>query len=139
MATFSDEAQPDWSDLDAVVEHIVDAERPYAGRGAFDEAWLRTLLHRVAARTPDMAAAMTNHFLLEDGDVAGFRLDVLAGVPTLVLHGERDPLFPPAHGRALAAGIPGAGYEEMTGVGHQLPPARLWPWLATRIAEHVAG
>lgn len=137
MATFTDETQPDWADADAVVEHVVAAERPYAGPDAFDEEWLRSLIRQVVARTPDMAAAMTNHFVIDDGDVSGNHLSDLTGIPTLVLHGTHDPLFPPEHGRALAAGIPGAHLEEMTGIGHQLPTPSTWRWLTSRIADHV--
>lgn len=37
---------------------------------------------------------------------------------TLVVWGARDPLVPPATGRALAAAIPGAHYEEIPRAGH---------------------
>lgn len=39
-------------------------------------------------------------------------------VRTLVIWGERDALVPPEIGRALAAAIPGARYEEIAGAGH---------------------
>ncbi len=38
--------------------------------------------------------------------------------PTLVLHGDADPLVPVENGRHLAAGIPGARLIEYEGVGH---------------------
>jgi pimeloyl-ACP methyl ester carboxylesterase len=63
-------------------------------------------------------------------------LSDLAGVPTLVVHGSADPMFPPAHGRALADRIPGARYLELEGVGHELAPPRLWPELADEIVRH---
>jgi pimeloyl-ACP methyl ester carboxylesterase len=46
------------------------------------------------------------------------RLRELAGIPTLVLSAARDPIFPPACGRDLAGGIPGARYVEMAGAAH---------------------
>lgn len=137
VATFSDDSPPDWGDAAAVVEHLVDAERPYAGPDAFDEQWVRATVGRVVARTPDLAAAVTNHFVLDDGEVGGFRLAHLAGIPTSVLHGTADPLFPLAHGQALAAGIAGAHLVEMAGIGHQMPPPSAWPWLITKIDDHV--
>ena len=56
--------------------------------------------------------------------------------PTLVLHGEDDPLIPVRAGRATAALIPGARLRTFPGMGHDLPRA-LWPALADAIAEHA--
>lgn len=41
--------------------------------------------------------------------------------PTLVIHGDRDPLVPPRNGEVLARDIPGARLLMLPGVGH-LPP-----------------
>lgn len=38
--------------------------------------------------------------------------------PTLVLSGGEDPATPPEHGRAIAAGISGARFEEVEGAAH---------------------
>jgi pimeloyl-ACP methyl ester carboxylesterase len=48
------------------------------------------------------------------------RLHELGGIPTLVLHGDDDALVPPARGRELAAGIPGARLELLPDCGHML-------------------
>lgn len=40
-------------------------------------------------------------------------------VPTLVIHGDRDPLVPVRHGEALAAGIRGAQLQIFPDVGHR--------------------
>jgi pimeloyl-ACP methyl ester carboxylesterase len=40
------------------------------------------------------------------------------GVPTLVIHGTADPLFPIEHGEALAREIPGARLLPLEGAGH---------------------
>jgi pimeloyl-ACP methyl ester carboxylesterase len=39
--------------------------------------------------------------------------------PTVVVHGERDRLFPPAHGEDLAATIPGAELRIIWDMGHE--------------------
>lgn len=65
QATFFDERQPDWKDQDATIDYVVEGERPYAGPGNFDEARLRALAARVFDRSNDMAASMTNHFVLD--------------------------------------------------------------------------
>lgn len=51
------------------------------------------------------------------------RLDVLERIaaPTVVVHGTDDPVYPPAHGEALAAGIPGATLVLVDGLGHEVP------------------
>jgi len=60
----------------------------------------------------------------------------LAGVrvPTLVLHGEDDPLIQVAGGQATAAAVPGARLVTYPGMGHDLPRA-LWPSMIDEIAS----
>jgi pimeloyl-ACP methyl ester carboxylesterase len=42
-------------------------------------------------------------------------------VPTVVIHGELDPLIDISGGRATAAAIPGAEFVVLPGVGHGIP------------------
>ncbi len=53
-------------------------------------------------------------------------------VPTLVLHGDSDPLVDVSGGRATAAAIPGAKLRVFEGMGHDLPKP-LWTELAGEI------
>ncbi len=57
-------------------------------------------------------------------------------VPTLVIHGTRDPMFPLAAGRRIAQLIPNATWLPITGMGHDLPRP-LWPTLVSAIARHA--
>ena len=68
----------------------------------------------------------------------GDRTPRLADVraPTLVIHGDSDPLIPLAAGRATAAAIPGARLEVLAGMGHDLPRP-LWSRIVQLISEHV--
>jgi len=50
-------------------------------------------------------------------------------VPTLVIHGSRDPLIDPSGGRRTAELIPGARYVEIDGMGHDYPPAVWDQWV----------
>jgi pimeloyl-ACP methyl ester carboxylesterase len=59
----------------------------------------------------------------------------LISTPTLVLHGEADPLVPVAAGRDLARRIPGARLLTLPGWGHDLPTPLL-PRLADEILRH---
>ena len=72
--------------------------------------------------------------IVADGD----RRPMLKGIkaPTLVIHGEADPLVPIAGGRDTAANIPGARLVTIAGMGHDLPLA-LVDTLADAIAAHA--
>jgi pimeloyl-ACP methyl ester carboxylesterase len=113
---------PDWGDRDAVVRYLVEADRAFAGPG-YDPAETLATARRVVERSIDPAAA-ANHYTLAGRPARGTLADV--DVPTLVLHGEDDPLFPPEHGEALAAAVPGARLVLLAGVGHQYPPRIAW-------------
>src|SRR5262249_12280454 len=43
--------------------------------------------------------------------------------PTVVLHGDADPLVPVEGGRDIASNIPGAELRIVPGMGHDIPPA----------------
>jgi pimeloyl-ACP methyl ester carboxylesterase len=129
--------EPDWSDRQAVVEYLVEDSRPYAGTLPFDEEEMRALAGRVFDRTVNLAATMTNHWILEDGEPLRPRLGEISA-PTLVLHGTADPLFPYGHGEALAAEIPGARLLPLDGVGHEMPPRPVWDQFVAAILGHTA-
>lgn len=67
----------------------------------------------------------------------GSRVELLKTIrtPTLVLHGEADPLVPIEGGRDTARHIPGARLVTIPGWGHDLP-RDLLARLASLIAEH---
>ncbi|MBI2566158.1 MAG: alpha/beta fold hydrolase [Candidatus Schekmanbacteria bacterium] len=69
---------------------------------------------------------------------AGDRRRLLRHVsaPTLVIHGDSDPLIPVAAAYDTAAAIPGASLEIIAGLGHDLPPL-LHSRVAERIARHI--
>jgi pimeloyl-ACP methyl ester carboxylesterase len=58
------------------------------------------------------------------------------GTPTLVIHGEEDPLITLSGGEATAAAIPGSKLVKIPGMGHDLPPA-LWPRFVDEIVENA--
>lgn len=57
-------------------------------------------------------------------------------VPTLVIHGSRDPMFPIAAGRWMTRMMPNATWLPIAGMGHDMPIA-LWPVLVSAIARHA--
>jgi pimeloyl-ACP methyl ester carboxylesterase len=69
---------------------------------------------------------------------SGSRKEMLKSVrvPTLVLHGDADPLVPLAGGVNTANSIPGAKLKIFKGMGHT-PPPQLWTEIISAIAEHA--
>jgi len=69
---------------------------------------------------------------------SGSRRKVLQSVriPALVIHGDADPLLPPAHGIDTAEAIPAAKLHIVKGMGHDIPAA-FWPELIEAIAGHA--
>jgi pimeloyl-ACP methyl ester carboxylesterase len=58
-------------------------------------------------------------------------------VPTLVIHGDIDPLVRVSGGEATAKAIPGADLLVIEGMGHDNPTA-LWPRIVDAIVENAA-
>jgi pimeloyl-ACP methyl ester carboxylesterase len=54
-------------------------------------------------------------------------------IPTLVIHGDNDPLVPPANGRQTAAALPRARLIMIPGMGHALPE-QVWSQIVDAIA-----
>ena len=69
---------------------------------------------------------------------SGSRREALAAVscPTLVIHGESDPVVRIEGGRATAKAIAGAELLTIEGMGHDLPKA-VWPEVVDAIARHA--
>ena len=70
--------------------------------------------------------------------VSGHRLKLLKRIaaPTLIVHGEDDPLVPVAAAYELHKHIPGARLEIIGGMGHDMP-TELLPKLSDLIANHA--
>jgi pimeloyl-ACP methyl ester carboxylesterase len=66
------------------------------------------------------------------------RTAALANVtaPTLVIHGEADPLIQPDGGEATARAIPGAKLVKIPGMGHDFPPL-LWQRFVDEIVANA--
>jgi ATP-binding cassette subfamily B protein len=127
-------------DLIVFLAYLKSAFRPakdfakYTGR----LAKARAAAERVVDRSHNVASA-GNHALADPGpspEPAPAQSDL--AVPTLVIHGTEDPLFPLPHGQALARLIPGAELLVVDGMGHELPR---WTWDTTvpAILAHTAA
>ncbi|XVQ14630.1 alpha/beta fold hydrolase [Spirillospora sp. CA-255316] len=56
--------------------------------------------------------------------------------PTLVLHGEDDPLIRPSAARRIAAAVPGSRLVVLPGVGHDMPE-HAWATIAAEVRDHA--
>ena len=128
--------EPDWTDADAVVAYLVEEERPFQ-RGGFDADVERAIAERTVARATDIRSR-TNHGVMDGGPSWRGRLGEIR-VPTLVVHGADDPMFPLPHARALADEIPGADLLVVPDAGHGVPPRRAWPVLVERQLRHTSA
>jgi pimeloyl-ACP methyl ester carboxylesterase len=71
---------------------------------------------------------------------SGSRRDALTAVklPTLVIHGDADPLVPVACGVDTANAVPAAKLLLIKGMGHALPIS-MWPQIIDAISEHASS
>jgi pimeloyl-ACP methyl ester carboxylesterase len=100
-------AKVDWSDRGSVIEYLVAYKRMLAGGARpFDEVAWRELVRRDVERARDIAASQ-NHSLIADGQLPSAAISSIA-VPTLVIHGSADPMFPARARRSVGGGDPGS-------------------------------
>jgi pimeloyl-ACP methyl ester carboxylesterase len=136
FSAFPASAEVDWSDRASVIEYLVAYERMLTGGvRPFDEGAWRELVGRDVERARDIGAS-ENHSMITEGDVPSDPISSIS-VPTLVIHGTADPMFPLAHGQALAEEISGARLLTLEGAGHGVDRAD-WKNIARAILEHTA-
>jgi pimeloyl-ACP methyl ester carboxylesterase len=130
-------AKVDWSDEESVIEYLVGYARMLAGEERpFDEEAARELVRRDVERAHDIAAS-ENHSAIASGELPPDPLSSIE-VPTLVIHGTADPMFPPEHGQAVVESIPGAELLVLEGAGHGVVRTD-WEPIARAIIRHTGG
>lgn len=127
-------SRPQGGDLDALIDFGVKAAR-VIGSPAYpaDEAHLRARVRRDVERSNYPAGfARQMAAIYASGD----RREKLKRItaPTVVVHGDADPLVPVEGGRDTAASIAGAELVEIPGMGHDLPLP-----LVDRVADAIAS
>ena len=103
-----------------------------------DERELRALCERHVARSNDPAGGARQLLAVAaSGDRTAAVRQIKA--PTLVIHGDEDPLIPPACGQdtaqAIRAGGGAAALSVVAGMGHDFP-VPLLPRIADEIVTH---
>ncbi|MGH3811425.1 MAG: alpha/beta fold hydrolase [Pseudonocardiaceae bacterium] len=117
-----------------VVEWIVTILKIIGSPGyPMDEVWVREVAGQSYDRGFDPAGVDRQGLAIY---ASGDRTAALAGVttPTLVVHGEADPLIQLPGGRATAAALPNAELLVLPGMGHDLPRG-IWPTLVAAISR----
>ena len=101
-----------------------------------DEDWLRNIAAQAYDRSfyPEGVARQMAAVLSQNNRKKELRS---VSAPTLVVHGEEDPLVPVEGGRDTADAIPGARLIIIEGMGHDLPHDGAWPQIIDAIAEHI--
>ncbi len=102
----------------------------------FDESRMTALFGRAFDRgyyPAGVARQLTA--IIASGDRTPALRDVK--VPTLVIHGDADPLIPPAAAEATAKAIPGATLLMIKGMGHDFPLGA-WKPIIDAIGQHAA-
>ena len=128
-------ARVDWSDDDSVVEYMVGYQRMLAGgERPFDEPAARELVRRDIERARDYPAVQNHDSIQDDG--GDYPPVSSIAVPTLVIHGTADPMFPIGHGEALAEEVPDARLLRLKGAGHGVYRAD-WEPIVAAILEHT--
>jgi len=118
-------AMPDWTDRGAVAQFAaagaeVLGDDPVAARSVAARVWDRT-----PGTTPSVQLANQLGMVFRSLDCTPRWRERLPGIglPTLVVHGRRDPFFPPGNGEAIAREIPGARLLVLEEAARVLPAA----------------
>ena len=127
---------PPPTDSDTAADRALKVYRVIGSPGyPLDEPRLAEVARRAFARGYDAAgvARQFSAIVVSPDRRPGLRdLDV----PTLVIHGEDDPLVQVDGGLATADAVPGARLVVVPGMGHNLPEP-LWPQLVEEIVTHA--
>jgi len=131
-------AQPEGPSREHRVVHGLKLRHAIAGSGypIAEEELRRFVEKNVDRRWYPEGSARQYLSVLASGD----RVEMLKAVkvPTLVLHGEDDPLLPVECGRDVAALVPGAEIQTWPGWGHDIPGGMI-PALIERITTFCKG
>lgn len=126
----------DLADRAATVDYMVEDSRLVAGVARpFDAIGMRAFIERDFDRSGGYLSGSNHSVLFDIGQEWRDRLHLL-NMPLLVIHGAADPVFPHAHGEALAQLITGARLVSLDGGGHELHPVH-WDRIVGAIFEHL--
>jgi pimeloyl-ACP methyl ester carboxylesterase len=122
---------------EACIDAFTNINRKFGGSAfPLDEAWCRMIMGQAYDRSFYPQGYIRNFAaVLAPED----RREALRSVtaPTLVIHGDEDPLVPVEAGIDTAKVIPGADLLIIKGLGHELPYRGAWPQIVEAITAHT--
>ncbi len=131
---FSLIGRPKSNDEDAIIDHNLQIFKIIGSPGYLNQVEAAQTVQKLYRRSYYPTGVLQQFFaILCTGSL--FKLDQTITQPTLVIHGSRDRLLPPAHGKAVAKAISGARFELIEGMGHDIPPHFI-PYLSGLFAHH---
>ncbi len=127
---------PPATDQEAAAQRALKVYRVIGSPGyPVDEGRVADVARRSFARGNDPAGVARQYAAIVVSPDRSPGLRALT-IPTLVIHGEDDPLVQVDGGRATAKTVPGARLVVVPGMGHDLPQ-QLWPRLVDEVVTHA--
>ncbi len=123
MAVLNERGPAPTDDMEGFLAHAVVSARTIGSPGfPFDETTVRANAKRDAERSYYPVGFQRQYAAVM---ASPERRAKIAGItaPTVVIHGEADPLVPVSGGKDTAENIPGADLRIIPGMGHDIPPA----------------
>ncbi|MBP0581237.1 alpha/beta hydrolase [Labrys sp. LIt4] len=126
----------DWNDRDQVADFLArDAAAAAGSRHPHDADATRRLIERDLANSPSFSSLQNHLAVAAPSPVQARAADIQ--VPTLIVHGTADPVFPIAHADAMATAVKGARLVAIEGGGHDLHRED-WPQIVREIMLHTS-
>ncbi|MDM1757321.1 alpha/beta hydrolase [Acinetobacter sp. 251-1] len=131
---FSLIGKPESHDEDGIINHSLKVFKTIGSPGYLNQVEAMQMARKLYQRSYHPAGVLQQFLaILCTGSL--LKLDKQIQKPTLVVHGSRDRLLPPSHGKAVAKAIQGAKFELIQGMGHDIPPHFI-PQLSGLFAHH---
>ena len=126
--------KPQSTDEDGIVNHSVKVFNLIGSPGYVNQLEVMQTARKLYQRSYYPAGVLQQFLaILCTGSL--LKLDQQIDHKTLVVHGSKDRLLPPSHGKAVAKAISGAKFELIDGMGHDIPPHFI-PYLSGLFADH---
>jgi pimeloyl-ACP methyl ester carboxylesterase len=123
------------TDREGAVRQSLAVSEVIGSPGHLDEVRLRRRAEQSYDRNPDASGVLRQVMAITSSPS---RTEGLRGVtaPTMVIHGDVDPLVTPSGGMRTAEAVPGAELHMVAGMGHDVPTF-YWPELLDRLGAHT--
>ncbi|ARJ22840.1 alpha/beta hydrolase [Bacillus sp. ISL-8] len=129
-------AKLNWSDEESVANYLVTGSVLFCGsKHKIDEKRAYKQVEKEIKRANNLLS-MFNHSLLKGDDSYEGKLKEI-NIPTLVIHGTEDTVFPYEHGLALVNEIPHAVLLTLEGSGHEIH-CDDWVHIISAISNHTS-